>query len=289
MKQKKEKRISTLTQQFTSTISVTLVILILGIVISLGIMARQEMDAVRENLGLNIVLKENTSDEDVEMMKRTFENLPYITSFRYITPDEILAIEEKEIGENIIELLGANPYPGEFEVKLIPEYANNDSITAISSRLAKNPAIDEIISPTDTVANVNRTFSTLTIILSVVALALLVISFVLINNTVWLTIYSRRFLIHTMRLVGATPGFIRRPILINNMVNGAIAGSIASLAMAALRFYSTNIISETDEFLPWSTMGIIFGVMIVGGILICLLASYLATEKYLRKSYDDLF
>ena len=290
MKKKKgENKINTFTQQFTSTFSVMLVLLIFGIVLSLVSAAREEMKSVKENIGFNAVLAPDATDEDLAVVRKTFEALPYIKSYEYFSPEEILKAEQDEIGEDIVELLGVNPYPGEFDVKVTADYANNDSISSVAAKLLAYPMIDSIDSRADTIDGVNRSLSTISLILSAIALALMIVSFVLINNTVWLTIYSRRFIIHTMRLVGATAGFIRRPIILNNLINGLIAGAAACIILTALRIYAATFEAEIEIILPWTVMFIIYGLMILAGILICCLGAYFATNRYLRRSYDELF
>lgn len=290
MKHKKERKISTLTQQVTSTISVTLVLLLLGIVLALAVVANAEMKSVKSNIGVNITLLEDVSAENVDELQGKIEEMSFVASCRYISPDEVLEEEQKEIGEDLIDLLdGFNPYHGEFDVKLRGEYAGKDSIETVVKLFSDFPYVENVDSRADTFESVNNTFSTLTLILSAIGVILLVISFVLINNTVWLTIYSSRFLIHTMRLVGATPAFIRRPILLRNLRNGVIAGILASLLMTGLRFYSPFYIREVDEMLPWPIMCAIFGALIVAGAAICVLAAYLAANRYLHRDYDDLF
>ena len=289
MKRKKERKIRTFAQQLISTISVTLVLLLLGVVLSLAIVAGKEMRAVQQNVGLNVSVSEEATSEDIDNLKKNLENLSFVVSTSYMSPEEILEIEQKEIGEDIVQLLGGNPYLGEFDVKLKAEYANADSLKAVTTVIGLLNHVDSIDSRADTVDRVNETFSTLTLILSGVAIVLLLISFVLINNTVWLTIYSRRFLIHTMRLVGATPWFIRKPILVRNIVNGLIAGMLASVLLTAMRVYSPTYVSEISDMLPWPMMGGIYGVLMVAGMLICLIGAYLASSRYLRQNYDDLF
>lgn len=286
---KRRKGISTFSAQITSTISVSLVLLLLGIVSTLGIAVRSVTDSIKENMGFDIVLKEDAGESTVNRYKQMFTSAPYVSEFSYFSADDAQRIWQEETGENLTELLGVNPFSPEFEIKVKAAYASTDSINAITTTLASAPDIAEINVHSELVDSINRNLHSLAAVLVIVSVALLLISFVLINNTVRLTVYSRRFIIHTMKLVGATGSFIRRPFIVSNLIHGIIASIIAIGLLAALLYYSFNFDASVEQAVSWSQMMWVFAGMIVAGMLICTLAALMATNRYLRIDYDDMF
>lgn len=282
-------RISTFGSQITSVISVALVLLILGILAMTLEASRSLSDDIRRNIGFVVKLSPSASADDVNRVKHLFSASPAIDSYVFASPDNILAEESRLMGEDLGEMLDENPFGAEFDVRLKPRYACGDSITAISAVIAADDAVDEIVTETAVVDSINSVIRRLTAILLAIAAALLIISFVLINNTVSLAIYSRRFIIHTMKLVGATGAFIRRPFLIAGLATGATAAAIAIAVLAAIRAYSTSFDAALDSALPWPSMGWIFAGVLACGLLICLIASIIATNRYLRADYDEMF
>ena len=282
-------RISTFGSQITSVISVALVLLILGILAMTLEASRSLSDDIRRNIGFVVKLSPSASADDGNRVKHLVSASPAIDSYVFASPDNILAEESRLMGEDLGEMLDENPFGAEFDVRLKPRYACGDSITAISAVIAADDAVDEIVTETAVVDSINSVIRRLTAILLAIAAALLIISFVLINNTVSLAIYSRRFIIHTMKLVGATGAFIRRPFLIAGLATGATAAAIAIAVLAAIRAYSTSFDAALDSALPWPSMGWIFAGVLACGLLICLIASIIATNRYLRADYDEMF
>ncbi len=282
-------RISTFGSQITSVISVALVLLILGILAMTLEASRSLSDDIRRNIGFVVKLSPSASADDVNRVKHLVSASPAIDSYVFASPDNILAEESRLMGEDLGEMLDENPFGAEFDVRLKPRYACGDSIAAISAVIAADDAVDEIVTETAVVDSINSVIRRLTAILLAIAAALLIISFVLINNTVSLAIYSRRFIIHTMKLVGATGAFIRRPFLIAGLATGATAAAIAIAVLAAIRAYSTSFDAALDSALPWPSMGWIFAGVLARGLLICLIASIIATNRYLRADYDEMF
>lgn len=289
MERKKNRLLSGFGKQLTPIVSVSLVLLILGIVGSLAIATRSVTDSIKENLGFTLIMSEDIAEDDVNSLKHFFNTAGYVSSYEYLSSEEILRQEEALIGEDLVSVIGINPYQPEFNVKVRAEYASVDSINRIASAFTSMPEVSDVAVHTEMVEEINDNISTLSVILVAVAAALLLISFVLINNTVRLTIYSRRFLLHTMRLVGATAGFIRRPIITGNVANGAIAGLLAALMLSGIRLYAVRIDSNIGSALPWDGMIPVFVTLLVAGMIICGLAASVAANKYLRQDYDDMF
>ena len=289
MSKRRIKHISTLGSQLTSIISVTLVLVLLGLTALGGIAVRSLTDDVRRNLGFTVKMKNDVNDGELNEMKRFLAEAPFCESYVYLSAESIMEEESRSMGENIYELLDTNPFSAEFDVVLVRDYANADSIAALSERLPAVAGVDEVLTEGAVIADVDTAFNRLRIVLLTVSGALLLISFVLINNTVSLSIYSRRFLIHTMKLVGATAGFIRRPFIRAGAASGLAAGLAASAILIGLRAYVGNIDPAIAYGLTPATMASVSGGIIITGVIICAGASMIAANRYLRLGYDDMF
>ncbi len=284
------KGFSSLSVHATATVSVALILLLLGLVAVLGLAAKAVTRDIKEHLGFDITLTEESTLDTVNEFKRRLSEAPYVASFLYHSPQEALDTWQEEMGENLVELLEVNPFLPEFEVNVKEAYANADSLDAIIAPLTEMTQVAEVNVHTEVVEKVNRNISTLMLVLLIAACALAPISFVLINNTVRLTIYSRRFTIHTMKLVGASRGFIRRPFLISNAVQGAVAGIAASAALAAMVAYAFSYIDPALEaYVSIAQVATVAALLTVLGVAICVTAAWWATQRYLVRGYDDLF
>lgn len=286
---KKKRRFSFLEARITSTLSVSLVLFILGIMALLGILANNLATYVRENIGFAIVLKESVRDKEVGDLQSMLEQAPYVKAAQYISKEEALQDVMAELGENPEEVLGVNPMQASIEVRLKAEYANPDSIARIESGLREYAFIDDIQFQKDLIQSVNDNMRTIGVILLILAAVLMVISYVLISNTIRLTAYSRRFIIYTMKLVGATPGFIRRPFIVTNIICGIIAAFIAILLLTGCVSY---VVSEFDSFYTLITLPTLLGVyatVLVLGIVLTAISAFFAVNRYIRMKRDDLY
>ncbi|MDE6137375.1 MAG: permease-like cell division protein FtsX [Muribaculaceae bacterium] len=289
MAKKRSLHISVLGSRLTSVVSVTLVLVILGVAAVMTMAARSATDNVRRNMGFTVKMERGISDAATNAMKKTLAAAPFAESFVYASADDILAQECEIIGEDIMLLVDENPYGAEFDVRVRPDWASGDSILALSARIGAMEGVDEVETDTSVIDSVNTNIARLTWIMLAVAAALLVISFVLINNTVSLAVYSRRFVIHTMRLVGATGAFIRRPFLAAGALTGLTAAILASGILAGAQAYAMHADAALAANLSWTTSAAIYAALIIAGVLICLLASLFATNRYLRSDIDDYY
>lgn len=286
---KSRKGFRSLSVHMTAVVSVTLVLLLLGIVATLGMFARNLTTDIKEQMGFDVVLNDSVTESDINAFKQRFSEAAYVSSFIYHSPEEILSDWKAEMGEDLTTLLDMNPFLPEFEVNLKAEYASADSLDAIMIPLSEVPGVYEVNGHTEIVEAVSSNLSKAMMVLAVIMLALLPIALVLINNTVRLTIYSRRFTIHTMKLVGASRGFIRKPFLLSNMLQGLIAGILASGLLAAAYGYLWNTNEVTGSVLTHDMLLITCGGMLILGPVLCLAAAAWSTQRYLSKDYDKLF
>jgi cell division transport system permease protein len=275
----------------TATVSVALVLVILGIAAMVGVATHRLSQSVRDNMGFVVIFNEDVTADDIAGVTEHLKSTGAVSRTEYSSPDDILARWQKMVGEDedILRLANVNPFTAELEVIVNTEYASADSIGGLVAPLALMPQVGDVKIHSDLIDNVNATLRSVSLTLVAIAIALLVVSFVLIFNTVRLSVYSKRFIINTMQLVGATAGFIRRPFLSESVVNGAVAGVIASLIVTAMLYSCRTLDGTIASILDWGTAGLVMGGMVITGMLICLIAALFACNRYLSLSYDELY
>lgn len=287
MKQKKKSAIDI--QFVTACISTSLVLLLLGSVVMVVLTAGRLSDHVRENLELSLLLNDEVKTEEVSRIVRHVEAQRYAKEVRYISKEDILAEQTASMGLDPTEFLGYNPYTASIEVKLKADYANTDSIIPIKNRLMRYTQIREISYPSELMDNVNENIQKISAMLLALALALSLISFSLINNTIKLTIYSQRFLLHTMKLVGASWGFIRRPFLLRNLGIGVVSGLLANGLIGGGIYMLLKHEPQLVHLFTVQILGIVGGAVMVFGVLITLLCAYASINRFLRMKAGDLY
>lgn len=288
-KPNKKSRISFFHSDTTTVMSVALVLLLLGIVAFLGLAAKQVTSNLKENIGFDVVVKESATEAEVNQLKQMWNNAAYMSSVKYVSREDALKEWERETGEDLMEVLGVNPLSAEFEVKVKADYANVDSLNKIEYQLKQVPGIESVQMHKDVVDTINNNIKNVALILIAVAVVLLIISVALINNTVRLTVYSRRFLIHTMKLVGAKPSFIRRPIVVSNAVNGIIASIIAMVILSGVLYYLIEFEAGWGSLISLVDVAVVYGMLLAVGAVICALAAMFAANRFIALDYDDLF
>lgn len=289
MENQNQTRNAAIGDRVTSTISVMLVLFILGLVAAINITYSGIDRQVKEKMGFTVVLRDSVAPGAAERLQAECAKAPYISGFNYLTADQVMAEETQGEGAELVELLGVNPYAPMIDIRVTSAYAEVDSISRLAALWEQKPEVEEVSVNKEMVGNLARNARMLNTILLIIAAALLLISFVLINNTVRLTVYARRFLIHTMKLVGAKGSFIRRPFLISNVIQGIVAGLLACGLLALLVGWAKSLDPAMDSLLPWPTMAIVFAGVLLVGVAICALAAVAATNRYLRASYDEMF
>lgn len=287
MKQKKKSAIDI--QFVTACISTSLVLLLLGSVVLVVLSAGRLSDHVRENLELSLLLNDDAGEKEAERIVDYVEVQSYAKEVRYISKEEILAEQTASMGLDPTEFLGYNPYTASIEVKLNAEYANTDSIVPIKNRLMRYTQIREISYPSELMDNVNDNIRKISALLLMLALALSLISFALINNTIKLTIYSQRFLLHTMKLVGASWSFIRRPFLMRNMAIGITSGVLANGMLGGGIYLLLRYESQLRHLFTVPALGVVAGCVMLFGILITLFCAYVSINRFLKMKAGDLY
>ena len=282
-------RSATFGSRVTSVISVALTLAVLGILAMTAMAGHRLTDNVRRNLVVTVQAGPGANDVALNRIKRLVAKNPATESYSFLSADMVLSQEVQHIGEELTSLLDENPFSAEFEVRLRPKAANAAGIAAFARAMKKDAAVADVITDVTVVNSVNTTMHKITVILAVIGGILLVISLVLINATISLSIYSKRFLIRTMKLVGATPGFIRRPFVRAGFVNGLFAGLLASALLAAGQTYAIEAGTWLAPVLSWTDAAMVYAGLILLGLIICPLAAWGAATRYLRRNYDSLY
>ena len=288
-----KKKISYFSANVTAVISVALVLLLLGIVAVIGVGANGLSEKIKENIGFDISMKEDATEHQIAALRRDIAAAPFTARMKYVSKEDALEVWREETGEDLMAVLGFNPLTAEIEVHVRSNYSDVASIDRIAAGLKqKYTAIESVTTHRENIEAINRTLTQTALVLGVAAAAMLIISLALINNTVRMTIYSKRFLSHTMKLVGATPGFIRRPIVVSCMINGIIAAFVAVGLLSALLYYLSldSLAGEAvREAVPIEAVGATAAAMVVLGALLCCATAFFAANKYIRLDYDRLF
>lgn len=288
--EEKEVKISFWASHLTLIVSVTFVLMLIGIISVVGSAVTFESQRLQERIEINVVMADSVPTSTTMAVAKKIAHQPYSHNVRLVGKKEAMERWKADTGEDLLALYGVNPLSEEISFNVDSRYASPEQIGKIKSVIQKFKGVEAVDAPDPTIiAGMNRSLSNLTLILAVVAGIMLLVTFVLINNTVHLTIYSRRFTIHTMQLVGATKGFISKPIVINNVLGGLLAGVFASILTGGVVYASSQYGLDVLSIANWDTLLIIAGGLILCGMFICGASSFIATRRYLRKDYDSLF
>ncbi len=276
-------------QLVTLCISTAMVLVLLGLVVFSVQTSRNLSQWVKENLTVTVMLSDDVSVNGAKLLCRDLYHRPYSRNIDYISKEQALKEQTEAMGSDPSEFLGVNPFPATLELQLKSDYANRDSLKWIAKELQKNPKVTDVAYQVDLMDSVNRNLTKLNLLLLVLAVLLTFVSFSLINNTVRLSVYSRRFIIHTMKLVGASWSFIRRPFMNQALLVGVIAALIAIAVLGGLYYglyyYEPNIITV----ITWRELTITAVAVLLFGIIITATCSYISVNKFLRMSAGELY
>ena len=275
---------------FTSVVSISLVLLLLGIVGLLILNAKQMSDYVKENLCFSLIINDDVSEPDIKQFQKSLDTHEFIKSTEYITKDDAAKQLQEELGENFIETLGYNPLSPTINVYLNSDYASPDSIAKLEGFfLSKSNIVNEVSYQQNLVNLIHDNIKKVSIILLALSALFFLISFALLNNTIRLQIYSKRFIINTMKLVGAKKGFIRRPFIASGALQGLVSSIIAIALLYGIIYFANsqleNIMGSID---PW-IIALLFVAVAVIGVLLCVFATLLSINKYLRLKTINLY
>lgn len=276
-------------QFITSSISTMLVLLLLGLVVFFVLSANNLSTCVRENIAFSIQLNDDMKEPAIIEFQRQLDKAPFVKQTSYISKEQALQEHREAMGTDPAEFLGYNPFNASIEVKLNADYANSDSVAWIKDEILSNKHVLDIEYPQDLLDSVNDNIKKINIALLGLAALLTLISFALINNTIRLTIYSQRFLIHTMKLVGASWSFIRRPFIIRNIWIGVLAAAMANAILMGMAYTLVNYQPDIITVATPKVMLIVMGAVFLFGITITTFCAFISINKYLKMKAGDLY
>ena len=276
-------------QFITSSISTMLVLLLLGMVVFFVLSANNLSTYVRENIGLTVLVSDDMKQPEALKFQRKLNEKAYVKESQYISKEQALKEQTEAMGTDPAEFLGYNPFTASIEIKLNAVYANSDSIAWIEKEILENKKVMEVSYPQDLLDSVNRNLQKVSLFLLGLAALLTLISFALINNTIRLAIYAKRFLIHTLKLVGASWSFIRKPFLIRNLWIGVLAAVMADAVLMTMAYMLVKYEPQLVEIITAQTMLVVMLSVLAFGVLITWMCAYISINKYLRMKASTLY
>lgn len=273
----------------TTVVSLSLVLFMLGLLGIIILNTRQLSDNIKENIGFQIILNENVKEADVAKLQKTLDVSSYVKSTEFITKEEAAKRLQEDLGEDFISFLGFNPLLASINVHLKAEYANADSVSWIEKEIIDTHLAKEVIYQKSLINIINEKVQKISLFILIFTSLLMVIALALINNTIRLSIYSKRFIIKTMQLVGATQGFIRQPFLLTGIKHGIYGAVIAILMLVGFLYVVQKQLPEMEELQNERMLLFLFGIVVIMGIIISWISTWLAVRKYLRLRSDELY
>jgi cell division transport system permease protein len=273
----------------TVIVSLSLVLFLLALVGWVFINARLIVNHVKENVGFQVYLKEDAPQPEIDKLKKTIDAAIYIKSATYKSKEEAAEEMKKKTGDDFVAFLGFNPLPSAINANIKAEYANPDSLAWIEKEIASEKIVREVVYQKVLVENINKNTQKISAIILFFSFILIVIAVALINNTIRLSIYAKRFLIRTMYLVGATQSFIRKPFILSGIINGIIAGIVADIMVVVFIIASNKFIPELLVVQNPNFLLVLFLATILLGIIISGLSVALSVRRYLRLKAEDLY
>ena len=276
-------------QLMTLCISITMVLVLLGLVVLSVLTSRNLSTWVKENLTVTVMLSDDASTNDAKRLCRNLYHRPYSKNIDYVSKDRALKEQTEAMGSDPSEFLGTNPFMATLELQLKADYANRDSLKWIVKELKKQTYVTDVAYQEDLMDRVNINLGRINILLLVLAALLTFVSFALINNTVRLSVYSRRFLIHTEKLVGASWGFIRRPFVSQAMSVGILAALLAVIVLGFCVYGLYRFEPHIMTVITWRELTITGVSVLLFGIIITAICSWISVNRFLRMTAGDLY
>lgn len=273
----------------STVVGITLVLVMLGLLSLMLLNARKLSDYFRENVEVQVFMKDEATEGEIIALKKWIELQDYSLEARYITREEAARAWEAEVGEDFVDFLGFNPIPSSIHMRLKAEFASSDSLASIESELLTKPFVREVEYQKEMIDNIDRNVRRLGSYLTVFSVLLLIIAVALINNTIRLAIYSRRFIIRSMQLVGATRGFIQRPFIWQGIGYGILAGMLAFALIMTVVYFFRDAMPYIKEIQDVWLFVELFLLVFILGILISWISTKLAVRKYIRLRREHLY
>ena len=280
----------TLKTFYISTIfSISLVLVMVGLLGLIVLHGKNLSNFVKENIVLNVVIKENAGDNEIFTLQSNLEKNESIKSTQFISKESAAKNLSNDLGEDFVKFLGYNPLSASIDVYLKAEFANKERIQKLVTKLKKKEIVKDVIYQESLIDMVNENLKSISLVIIAFGFTLLLIAIALINNTIRLAMYSQRFIIRSMQLVGATKGFIRKPYIVSGMIHGLLGGIVAILLLLSTLYIAKTEMPELAMLQNYVEFGFLFAAIILMGIIISILSTYFAVNKYLNQHIDDLY
>lgn len=273
----------------STVISISLVLLLVGVAGLLVANARSVSDYFKENMQVSVLMKQEVGDDEAMEYVSDLDAKPFIKSTTFVSREQGAKEMTDLLGEDFLNVFEAAPIPVSVDVTLKADYVSSDSLEVVKNEIMKSPLVDEVVYQQSLVDKLNTNLRKISMVLGVFIVLLLFISFVLINNTVRLNVFSRRFTIHTMRLVGATKSFIRAPFLVQAVFQGLFSALLATLMLVGILFFVRSEFAQLFEVFRLDMLLIVIGVEILAGVLICVVSTSLVVGRLVSLSKDELY
>ena len=273
----------------SSVISISLVLLLVGIASLLLVNAKAVSDYFKENMQVSVMLKQSVDESEGLKYKEELDLQPFIRSSMFVSREQGRFEMEQLLGEGFLDVFETAPIPVSIDITLNAQYVSADSIDVVKSCILESPVVEEVVYQRTLVEALNANLSKISLVLSVFIALLLFISFVLINNTVRLNVFARRFTIHTMKLVGATKSFIRAPFLVQSLFQGVFAAVISILGLVGGLYLLRNEFEQLFDVFKMELLLVVLGIVLASGMLICFLSTWMVVNKLLSLNKDELY
>ena len=273
----------------STVISISLVLLLVGVAGLLVANARSVSDYFKENMQVSVLMKQEVGDDEAMEYVSDLDAKPFIKSTTFVSREQGAKEMTDLLGEDFLNVFEAAPIPVSVDVTLKADYVSSDSLEVVKNEIMKSPLVDEVVYQQSLVDKLNTNLRKISMVLGVFIVLLLFISFVLINNTVRLNVFSRRFTIHTMRLVGATKSFIRAPFLVQAVFQGLFSALLATLMLVGILFFVRSEFAQLFEVFRLDMLLIVIGVETLAGVLICVVSTALVVGRLVSLSKDELY
>ena len=280
----------TLKTFYISTIfSISLVLVMVGLLGLIVLHGKNLSNFVKENIVLNVVIKENAGDNEIFTLQSNLEKNESIKSTQFISKESAAKNLSKDLGEDFVKFLGYNPLSASIDVYLKADFANKERIQKLVTKLKKKEIVKDVIYQESLIDMVNENLKSISLVIIAFGFTLLLIAIALINNTIRLAMYSQRFIIRSMQLVGATKSFIRKPYIVSGMIHGLMGGIVAILLLLSTLYIAKTEMPELAMLQNYVEFGVLFAAIILMGIIISIFSTYFAVNKYLNQHIDDLY
>lgn len=273
----------------SAVISISLVLLLVGVASMLLVNAKSVSDYFKEHMQISVLLKQEVEDDEALAFQAELDSLEFIHSTRFVSREEGTEEMKEMLGEDFLSVFETSPVPSSLEFTLEAQYVEADSLDKVKARLLESPLVDEVDYQQSLVESLNENIGKISLLLGVFIVLLLFISFVLINNTVRLNVFARRFTIHTMKMVGATRSFIRSPFMVQAVFQGLFAAFLAILLLLLALFFVRRSFAQLFSIFQLKLLLLVIGIVIVSGVVICVVSTYFVVNKLVSLKRGELY